>query len=117
MDFNLDSISQFHLTRNGGQIKPCEPGPNGFDPAKIFMDRKNNSSLAGRGFSPDFNPNIQEFDPQDVDDLEQFCKSRGIIGVNFGGMNPKQVLNMLKGKTGFPSESKQGITKKTILHG
>jgi hypothetical protein len=117
MDFNLDNISQFHLMRNGGQIKPCEPGPNGFDPAKIFMDRKKSNQSDGMGFTPIHQPDMQYFDPADVEELEQFCKSRGIIGVNFGRMNPREVLNMLKNKIGIPTESKRSTYKKTLLNG
>jgi len=116
MDFNLDNMTQFNLMRNGGQIKPCDPAPNGFDPAKIFMDRKKLQS-DGPGFNPTYQPDIQSFDPKDVEELEEFCKSRGIIGVNFGRMNPREVLNMLKKKTGIPTESKQYTTQKTLLHG
>ncbi len=114
MDFNLDNITQFHLMRNGGQIKPCEPGPNGFDPANIFIKRRRSNEESPIGFSKDL-PNIQEFDPIDSKELEDYCKLRGIIGVNFGGMHPRQVLNMLKAKTGIPTESTK--SKKTILHG
>lgn len=117
MDFNLDNMAQFHLMRNGGQIKPCDPAPNGFDPAKMFMDRKRSSQNDGPGFNPTYHPDIQSFDPKDVEELEEFCKSRGIIGVNFGGMSPRSVLNMLRKKTGIPTESKQELSQKTLLHG
>ena len=117
MDFNLDNIQQFQLMRNGGEIKPCEPGPNGFDPAAIFTKRRNSQNLNSTGFSPDNSVNIESFDPKDVEELENFCKVRGIIGVNFGKMNPRQVLNMLKNKTGIPTEHQQNTKNKTILYG
>lgn len=113
MNFNLDSISQFNLMRNGGQIKPYEVGPNDFDPAKIFIKRKNKLDyLDNQTFTNQFEIN---FDPSELKELEDFCKSRGIIGVNFGNMHPKQVLNMLRSKTGIPQESKSAT--KTLLHG
>lgn len=117
MDFNLDNMAQFHLMRNGGQIKPCDPAPNGFDPAAIFTNRRKQASENGPGFTPNTQPDLQNYDPKDVEELEQFCKSRGIIGVNFGSMSPKAVLNMLQKKTGIPTEALQPTVQKTILHG
>lgn len=114
MNFNLDNISQFHLMRNGGQIKPYEVEPGGFDPASIFLKRKNGDiNTEENPFKP--KTDITAFNENDMKELEDFCKSRGIIGVNFHNMNPKQVLNMLKNKVGIPSES--FTTKKSILHG
>jgi hypothetical protein len=45
--------------------------------------------------------------------LEEFCKSHGILGVNFKNMNPKAVLNMLKNKIGVKEEK----LNRTVLNG
>jgi hypothetical protein len=48
-------------------------------------------------------------------ELEEFCKKRGIIGLNFNGMNPRAILNMLKGKTSDRSSINE--TKRGLLNG
>ncbi len=57
---------------------------------------------------------------EDIEELEAFCKKSGIIGVNFGKMSPRQVLNMLKGRrvppTG-PYESTKISSQKGLLNG
>jgi|688.fasta_scaffold699586_2 hypothetical protein len=45
-------------------------------------------------------PSIQEFPQSDIDELESFCRSHGILGFNCGRMNPKAALQMLKSKLG-----------------
>lgn len=59
------------------------------------------------------NPSVPEFDPAEMQELQDFCAKRGIIGVNFGGMNPRAVLNMLKTKMGIREQT----TKKGLLNG
>jgi hypothetical protein len=59
-------------------------------------------------------PPIPEFDPTELKELEDYCKKRGIIGVNFGSMSPRMILKMLKGKSG---ERVINETKKELLHG
>ena len=81
--------------------------------------------------NPDFDPNkplikkkqqyenpigeipVISFDECDVKELEEFCKSHGILGINFKNMNPKTVLNMLKNKMGVKEEK----SNKSILNG
>ena len=48
---------------------------------------------------------IQEFPQSDIDELELFCKSHGILGFNFGRMNPKAALQMLKNKMGVTNHT------------
>ena len=80
-----------------------------------------NSLLKGRTFHAakedvPFNmcPEIPVYDQNEMDELQAYCKMRGIIGVNFNGMNPRTVLNMLKGKTEGKHSPK---IQKGILHG
>lgn len=42
-----------------------------------------------------------QYDQKDVEELEEFCLKHGIFGVNFGKMNPKSILSMLKSKMGI----------------
>ncbi len=65
----------------------------GFDPYKILLQRKQNKE------NPSISPTIS-FDVDDVKELEEFCKSNGILGMNFKNMNPKAVLDLLKNKKG-----------------
>ena len=92
------------------EIKPHISKPGEFDPTRLF--NKKSAEDKPLGFQPD---NVQEYSPEEIKELEDYCKQRGIIGVNFGGMSPQTVLNMLKGKTGIPTEGK--ITDKKILFG
>ncbi len=78
----------------------------GFDPYKILLQRKQNQE------NPSISPTIS-FDVDDVKELEEFCKSNGILGVNFKNMNPKAVLNMLKNKMGVKEEK----SSKQVLNG
>jgi hypothetical protein len=80
-----------------------------------------NALLKGRTFSDkkdefqvDMNPPIPEYDPKDMEELETYCRSRGIVGVNFQGRSPKAILSMLKGMRG---ESQTSQTKKGLLNG
>lgn len=81
-----------------------------------------NSLLRGRNFGMskmdekpfEMNPPIPEYNEDDMRELQEYCKKRGIIGVNFAGRNPKAVLQMLKARMGERSES---ISKKGMLYG
>jgi hypothetical protein len=55
-----------------------------------------------------------EYNSEDVKELEKFCNEHGILGVNFGKMNPRAALNMLKGKMGVRNEP---TIKKGMLYG
>ena len=59
---------------------------------------------------------IEQYDPAEMRELEEFCQKRGIVGVNFNGMRPSAVLRMLKAKTGF-QQSEQQVSKKGLIHG
>jgi len=90
--------------------KPKEVSPSDLD-----------ALLGGRKFGkgtedhlqPDMNPAIPAYDEADMMELQEFCRQRGIIGVNFGGMCPRQTLNMLKGRMGIREQT----TSRKILNG
>ncbi len=82
-----------------------------------------NALLRGRSFgtrkvddkSPEMNPSIPAYSDEDMKELQDYCAKRGIIGVNFNGMNPQAVLRMLKSKMGERNE--QTVSKKGMLYG
>ena len=68
-----------------------------------------NGLLKGRRFgqnptllSPDVPSNnfplYNEFEQADMVELDEYCKKRGIIGLNLGNMAPRAALDMLRGK-------------------
>ena len=59
-------------------------------------------------------PAISDYDEKDVKELQKFCNEHGILGVNFGRMNPRAALNMLRGKMGY---KEQAIPTKGVLYG
>ena len=79
-----------------------------------------NSLLKGRRFDRkqetdvDMCPPLPECDPEELKELEDYCKKRGIVGVNFSGMSPRLALKMLKGKVEGAMHS---ANKKELLYG
>jgi hypothetical protein len=61
------------------------------------------------------NPKVPEYSDEEMKELMDYCQKRGIIGVNFNGMNPRATLQMLKAKTGDRSSINE--TKKVLLNG
>ena len=78
-----------------------------FDPYQMLMRRKQMQD------DPQDIP-VMEYDPRDVEELEEFCKNHNILGFNFGRMGPKAALQMLKRKVGVVSEQK---INKSLLRG
>lgn len=76
--------------------------------------------LKGRRFGQkqaaevDMFPTISECDPLELKELEDYCKKRGIVGVNFNGMSPRAALNMLRGKA---EGTQRPQLKKGLLNG
>jgi hypothetical protein len=71
---------------------------NGFDPYQSMLRRKQSNVDTDTGY---INDPVQQYDPKDIQELEEFCQQYGIMGFNFGKMNPKSALRMLKGKMGI----------------
>lgn len=68
---------------------------NNSDPIhSMFVKRKQQSDVL---------PEIIPHNEKDVAELHEFCKSHGIVGVNFGNMSPKAALAMLKSRFGESS--------------
>ncbi len=81
------------------------------------------SLLRGRSFGHhkqqeekpfEMNPSIPAYNDADMQELQDYCSKRGILGVNFNGRDPKSILRMLKARMGERSEP---INKRGILNG
>ena len=71
---------------------------NGFDPYQAMLRRKQSNVSDESGY---INAEVQQYDAKDIQALEEFCQQYGIMGFNFGKMNPKSALRMLKNKMGI----------------
>lgn len=71
---------------------------NAFDPYQAMLRRKQSNVSDESGY---INAEVTQYDPKDIQALEEFCQQYGIMGFNFGKMNPKSVLQMLKNKMGI----------------
>jgi hypothetical protein len=71
---------------------------NSFDPYQAMLRRKQSSVSDDSGY---INADVQQYDPKDIQALEEFCQQYGIMGFNFGRMNPKSALQMLRNKMGI----------------
>lgn len=87
------------------------PSINAFDPYQAMLRRKQSNVSDESGY---INTEVQQYDVKDIQALEEFCQQYGIMGFNFGKMNPKSALRMLKGKMGIVDEK---VNIKKILLG
>ena len=83
---------------------------NAFDPYQALLKRKQ------KGEDTTLSP-VQEFDPNDLFELQEFCKQHGIFGFNMGRMNPKAALKMLKARIGIKENPTPPPAQKAILFG
>lgn len=109
--------AMFFNTSNMGTFAPTGKGKDEVSAADI------NSLLRGRTYGTpkvddkpfEMNPQIPAYSEEDMKELQDYCAKRGIIGINFNGMNPQAVLKMLKAKMGERNE--QTVSKKGMLYG
>jgi len=64
-----------------------------FDPYQMMV-KKNKSDYEENI------PDVVQYNQEDIKALEEFCAKHNIVGFNFGRMNPRAALNMLKAKMG-----------------
>lgn len=83
---------------------------NGFDPYQAMLKRKQSATEDAGGY---INTPVQQYDTKDIQEVEDFCRKYGIMGFNFGKMNPKAALQMLKNKMGIINE--KSSNKKMLL--
>ena len=87
-----------------------EPSINAFDPYQSMLNRKRGNMQNEDGY---INDPVEQYDPNDVKALEEFCQQHGIVGFNCGRMHPKRALQMLKNKIGFV----ESVNNKKMLLG
>ena len=102
----MDNLQAMMVMRQ--QSAPT-PSINGFDPYQAMLRRKQSSVSDESGY---INADVEQYDVKDIQALEEFCQQYGIVGFNFGKMNPKSALRMLKGKMGIVDEK---VNNKKIL--
>lgn len=110
-------MNEHYTTMNLSALSPNGKGRDEVSASDI------NSLLRGRNFKSapaenkpfEMNPVIPQYSDEDMRELQEYCAKRGIIGVNFNGMNPQAVLRMLKSKMGERNE--QQVSKKGMLYG
>ena len=85
---------------------------NGFDPYQAMLRRKQSNVSDESGY---INAEVQQYDAKDIQALEEFCQQYGIMGFNFGKMNPKAALRMIKGKKGVRDEPTTPTTPTTPI--
>lgn len=90
---NLPSFDSF-VNR---KLSQTEKNNVSFDPCKLIQQRNNQESPSM--------PEVKEWDVEDVKKLEEFCTKHGILGYNFGRMNPKLALLMLKKQMGVYTDT------------
>ena len=91
----MDNLQAMMVMRQ--QSAPV-PASNGFDPYQAMLRRKQSNIQDETEY---INTPVQEYDPKDIQALEEFCQQYGILGFDFGTMNPKSALKMLKNKMGI----------------
>ena len=102
----MDNLQAMMVMRQ--QSAPT-PSINGFDPYQAMLRRKQSNVSDESGY---INAEVEQYDSRDIQSLEEFCQQYGIMGFNFGKMNPKSALRMLKGKMGIVDEK---VNNKKIL--
>lgn len=105
---SMDNLQAMMVMRQ--QSAPV-PSINTFDPYEAMLRRKQSNVSDESGY---INAEVTQYDPKDIEALEEFCKNHNILGFNFGKMGPKAALQMLKRKVGVVSEQK---INKILLRG
>lgn len=71
------------------------------------------NSLLRHRITTDNVTSVEEYDAEATKELNDYCKKRGILGMNLGHMNPRAALQFLKNQLGDKSpmlkESKRGL--------
>jgi hypothetical protein len=113
-EVDIGALLQQRLASKTSQAVP----KNGFDPYQTMLRRK-------QGGNGDVISNIpiQKWPEADVNKLENFCKSMGIVGFSAGNMSPLAALSLLRQKLGIPNDFPSNesvsvpVSKKMLLMG
>ena len=93
-DFNQLMINRLST---GPKPEESKPGPNGFDPYKMFIKKKDEDD----GSKPVDTTNKVQWPEADVKALSDFCQKHGVMGIDCGNMSPIAALAMVKNVLGF----------------
>lgn len=58
---------------------------------------------------------VMQYDAAEMNELEEYCRKHGIIGVGLGNMSPRATLKMLMAQRGDRSSINE--TKRVLLNG
>jgi hypothetical protein len=99
--------SQLLLTKIQQSVASIPPE---FDPYQALLKRKKQQDSGEL-------PPIKDINADDLYELQQFCQTHGVVGFNFGRMNPKAALQMLKSRMGIRENPTPTPAQKTVLLG
>lgn len=111
-------MNEHYTTMNLSALSPTGKGRDEVSASDI------QSLLRGRSFGHhkqqeekpfEMNPSIPAYNDADMQELQDYCSKRGILGVNFNGRDPRSILRMLKSRMGDRSSINE--TKKGLLNG
>ena len=104
-----DNIDVTQLLLKTSQ-RPCSSQVPNFDPHAMLVKRKqqiDNGDL----------PPVSQIDADAIYELQTFCQQHGIVGFNFGRMNPTAALKMLKARMGIKETPTPQTKSNTLLLG
>jgi hypothetical protein len=78
------------------------------DPIYSMMLKRKQQEESDASLPPQVN-----YANDDIIELEEFCRTHGILGFNCGNMHPKAALRILRGKMGIPTT--ENIIKPKLL--
>ena len=93
---NLNNLLHLRLMQNDSIVNQ-----NSFDPYKKMVDRNKQDDIK-----------FLQYNKEDIEKLETFCKQHGILGINFNNTDPVSTLKMLKSKVGILEEN---VEKKLLF--
>jgi hypothetical protein len=103
----MDTLNTSNYLLMKQMMRPSDTQVPDFDPCQMLVNKKKQRDSGEM-------PPIKQIDPDDLFELEEFCKNNGIVGFNCGFMNPRAALKMLKSRMGIKEEP---VANKKILLG
>jgi hypothetical protein len=109
-------MNEHYTTMNLPAIMPRGHSNDSVSGADIQSLLRGRSFVSQQDIKPfEMNPAITDYNDADMQELQDYCSKRGILGVNFNGRDPKSILRMLKARMGDRSSINE--TKRGLLHG
>lgn len=97
LPFNVMAVLQQRLAQKttSASSRQSSDGRAIIDPYQLMLQRREHQPIGNNDYP------IQSWPEEDVKQLEDFCRERGIFGFNAGNMNPLTALHFLKKKLGL----------------